>query len=182
MVWNACIVKEYIIQSKALCSCITMDMNIFATQKKKKGWLSQTTYSSNTLIIDIGKYMKDKLKWTFNSLIFSWRSSFESFNFSASLRKWVTMRTASLKITALSIFGGFPGSKMDPNSKNLIIKPKLRKLAIKLMKFEEKFKDFKKHHKICIRQHVYLLFNLSRLIFSLQALEPGWLEDSDLTL
>jgi len=61
---------------------------------------------------------KEKQILTFNSLIFSWRFSFESLSFCASLRSWVTIRTASLKIAALSILG-FPGSKMEPNSRNL---------------------------------------------------------------
>ena len=56
---------------------------------------------------------------TFNSLIFSWRPEFESFNFWASPRNWFTIRTASIKMAALSVLGGLPGSNMEPNSTNL---------------------------------------------------------------
>ena len=57
---------------------------------------------------------------TFNSLILSRRLEFESFDFWASPRNWVTIRTASIKIAALSVLGALPGSKMEPNSINLL--------------------------------------------------------------
>lgn len=56
----------------------------------------------------------------FNSLIFSCRFKFESFNFWASSRNWVTKRTASTRIADLSVLGGLPGSRSAPNSMNLI--------------------------------------------------------------
>jgi len=59
------------------------------------------------------------MSMTFNSLIFSWRPWLESFNFCASPRNCVTIRTASTRIAALSVFVGLPGSKMEPNSTNL---------------------------------------------------------------
>lgn len=62
---------------------------------------------------------QNKQRFTFNSLIFSWRLEFESFNFWASPRNWFTIRTASIKIAALSVLGGLPGSNIEPNSTNL---------------------------------------------------------------
>lgn len=84
----------------------------------------------NTFILQTEKerlilYSQLKPNLTFNSLIFSCKSPFDSFSFCASLRNWVTIRTASLRIAALSVLGGLPGSKIEPNSKNLKIIPNL---------------------------------------------------------
>lgn len=56
---------------------------------------------------------------TFSSLIFSCKSTFDSLSLSASLRSCIIIRIASLRTDVLSVFGGLPGSKIDPNSKNL---------------------------------------------------------------
>lgn len=62
-----------------------------------------------------------KPKRTFNSLIFSSRFSFDSFNFWASPCNWDNIRTASPNITAFSILGSLPGSRIELNSRNLKI-------------------------------------------------------------
>lgn len=56
---------------------------------------------------------------TFSSLIVSWSFSFVSLSCCASLLNSAKTRTASLMIIALSDFGGLPGSRTEPNSKNL---------------------------------------------------------------
>ena len=71
--------------------CIICGLTVF----KRKGWI------------------------TLSSLIFSSRLPLVSFSCCASERSWITMRVASLRIAALSAFTGFPGSNVDPNSRNL---------------------------------------------------------------
>ncbi len=57
--------------------------------------------------------------WTFNSLIASCNWLFESWSCWASERSCPKIRTASLRMVALSVFGGLPGSKTALNSRNL---------------------------------------------------------------
>ena len=50
---------------------------------------------------------------TFNSLIFIFKSSFDSFSFWASLCNWVTTQIASLIMAASSVLAGLPGSRIE---------------------------------------------------------------------
>lgn len=65
------------------------------------------------------KACKPIITHTFNSFIFSCRFSLDSLSFWASSRCWESTRTASLNMTALSVLAGLPGSRIEPNSKNL---------------------------------------------------------------